>query len=88
MFSDMIQMFQSVVNVANEGKLDSATNRIKLFMYADHMETILNFANAFRFTFPEKFVDYSSVILIELHKIDSNFYVNVSINGNEVYLPG
>ena len=42
-----------------------------------------------KYQFPDKFVPYSSTILLELHHIteEDYYYVNVSINGEELMLP-
>lgn len=51
MFTEMISMFQSTIDAINDNYLDKLPNRIKLFVYVDSVETILNLANAFKHIF-------------------------------------
>jgi len=47
---------------------------------------MLNFANSINYRSTDKLLNYSSTILIELHKLTGDsvtYYVNVSVNGVE-----
>ena len=88
--TDMMQLFESTQDMIKDGVLEKNENRIKLMVYADHQDALLNLANVFKFTFPDKLVNYSSTLLVELHEIveEEYFYVNMSINDQEVVLSG
>ena len=59
-------------------------------MYQGDDDILLNFANSINYTSMDKLLNYSSTVLIELHKIagdTTTYYVNISINGVELILP-
>ncbi|CDW80278.1 histidine acid phosphatase family protein [Stylonychia lemnae] len=89
-FTEILSLFQSTIDLDTNGSLQRAERRIKFYMYQADDDMLLNFANAINYRLTDRLLNYSSTILIELHKIKidtTTYYVNISVNGVEQFLP-
>eukprot|EP00347_Sterkiella_histriomuscorum_P003231 403365089 len=77
----------------DKGKNISKNDQHKLLIYIDHDDIILYYSNLLNHLLfhpmEVEYIPFASIIMLELHKFqDGKYYVNASINGEGVSLPG
>lgn len=90
----MLNLFQSTIDLDTNGSLQRAVNRIKYYIAVGEDDILLNLARVVYYSNTQKLLNSSSTVLFELHKTildgesDPTYYVNMTINGEQITLPG
>eukprot|EP00347_Sterkiella_histriomuscorum_P023129 403335835 len=94
LFTEMLNLFQSTIDLHSNGSLERAVNRIKYYMAFAEDELLINLARSVYYSKSRLLLNATSTVLFELHKTvvegetDPTYYVNMTINGEQISLPG
>ena len=95
-FTEMLNLFQSTIDLDSNGSIQRATNRLRYYLSVGEEDILLHLSRALGYTKTHKLLNASSTILVELRKTvlegysvnDPTYYVNITINEEQVSIPG